>query len=108
MKLEKKRLKRAFWVSFSFHIPLFSLFFILFSSFSLFTLGIGIAGLYGLDGSTNATGDDVKKLDIIANDTMIEALRHSKTIGLMVSEENPEPIIIEPEFRGLNAVIKNQ
>jgi len=60
----------------------------------------GIAGLYGLDGSTNATGDDVKKLDIIANDAFITALKFSKELAVMVSEENPEPIILDEGLKG--------
>lgn len=60
----------------------------------------GIAGLYGLDGSTNATGDDVKKLDIIANDTFVNSLLHSRNLSVMVSEENPEPIIVEEHLAG--------
>ena len=34
----------------------------------------GVTGLYGLDGSTNSSGDDVKKLDILANDVFRNAL----------------------------------
>jgi len=60
----------------------------------------GIAGLYGLDGSTNATGDDVKKLDIISNDVFINALKNSKELAVMVSEENPEAIIVESKLQG--------
>ena len=83
----------------------------------------GIAGLYGLDGSTNSTGDDVKKLDILANDTFISALlvgrracfclvdfylphnilpstQHSRNLAVMVSEENEEPIIVESHLQG--------
>ena len=51
--------------------------------------------MYGLDGSTNATGDDVKKLDILSNDIFVNALRFSTKIEVMVSEENPEPIIVD-------------
>jgi len=60
----------------------------------------GIAGLYGLDGSTNATGDDVKKLDMLSNDVFINALKNSKNLAVMVSEENSEAIIVEDKFRG--------
>lgn len=35
----------------------------------------GLTGLYGLDGSENATGDAVKKLDILSNDIFINALK---------------------------------
>ena len=50
----------------------------------------GIAGLYGLDGATNTSGDEVKKLDMLSNDVFINALKHSKELAVMVmvSEEN--------------------
>ena len=35
----------------------------------------GIAGLYGLQGSVNVQGEDVKKLDIVANENFINALK---------------------------------
>jgi len=60
----------------------------------------GISGLYGLDGSVNSTGDDVKKLDIISNDVFINALKNSRELAVMVSEENPEAIIVESKFQG--------
>lgn len=52
----------------------------------------GLTGLYGLDGSTNATGDDVKKLDVLANDIFINSLQFSTKIEVMVSEEEEESI----------------
>lgn len=55
----------------------------------------GPAGLYGLAGNANATGDDVKKLDIIANDIWIECLSRSGVCALLVSEENEDPIILK-------------
>jgi len=55
----------------------------------------GPAGLYGLAGQANATGDDVKKLDLIANDIWIECLSRSGTCALLVSEENEDAIILE-------------
>jgi fructose-1,6-bisphosphatase I len=48
-----------------------------------------------LDGSQNATGDDVKKLDILANDIFINSLKNSTKIEVMVSEENEEPIWVD-------------
>ena len=36
---------------------------------------VGLMGMYGLDGSTNATGDGVKKLDVLSNDIFVNALR---------------------------------
>eukprot|EP00397_Hematodinium_sp_SG-2012_P019348 GEMP01019875.1.p1 GENE.GEMP01019875.1~~GEMP01019875.1.p1 ORF type:complete len:341 (+),score=82.55 GEMP01019875.1:59-1081(+) len=55
----------------------------------------GIAGLYGLAGSSNATGDDVKKLDLIANDVWIHCLKKSGVCCVLVSEENEKEIILE-------------
>merc|ERR1740121_3190223 len=57
----------------------------------------GPAGLYGLAGSENATGDDVKKLDIIADDIWCDCLRRSGVCGLLVSEEQESCIIVEDE-----------
>jgi len=57
----------------------------------------GPADLYGLAGTENATGDDVKKLDIIADNIWVECLSRSGVCALLVSEEQEEPIIIEDE-----------
>lgn len=47
----------------------------------------GPAGLYGFAGSENSTGDEVKKLDIIADNIWIQCLRRSGVCSLLVSEE---------------------
>jgi fructose-1,6-bisphosphatase I len=65
----------------------------------------GIAGLYGLEGAVNVQGEDVKKLDIVANDNFINALRYSKCISVMVSEEVPEPVHVEPSLAGKYSVV---
>jgi fructose-1,6-bisphosphatase I len=57
----------------------------------------GPAGLYGLAGQENATGDDVKKLDLIADDIWIECLQRSGVCSVLVSEEKEEALIIEDE-----------
>lgn len=54
----------------------------------------GVAKLYGLAGEVNSTGDDQKKLDVLSNDMMINALVNSGVCGVLVSEENEEPIIV--------------
>lgn len=48
----------------------------------------GLFELYGAEGSTNVQGEQVKKLDVIANNAFITALRRSKAVSLIVSEEN--------------------
>ncbi|XP_028313960.1 fructose-1,6-bisphosphatase 1-like [Gouania willdenowi] len=60
----------------------------------------GIAHLYGIAGSTNVTGDQVKKLDILSNDLVINMIKSSFTSCMMVSEENERAIIVDPDNRG--------
>lgn len=60
----------------------------------------GIADLYGLAQSTNTSGDDVKKLDILADEIMIHALIKSHVCALLVSEEQEEPIVVPETHRG--------
>merc|ERR1719324_2163738 len=61
----------------------------------------GPCDLYGLAGEINSTGDDVKKLDIIANTVWVDCLKGSGVCCLLVSEEEETPLIIEDEaFRG--------
>lgn len=54
---------------------------------------------YGIAGSTNVTGDQVKKLDILSNDLVINMLKSSYSTCVLVSEEDTDAIIIEPEKR---------
>lgn len=60
----------------------------------------GVAKLYGLAGEVNSTGDDQKKLDVLSNDMMINALVHSGVCSVLVSEENEDPIIVPPGKSG--------
>uniref|UniRef100_A0A8B9JVD6 fructose-bisphosphatase n=1 Tax=Astyanax mexicanus TaxID=7994 RepID=A0A8B9JVD6_ASTMX len=60
----------------------------------------GIANLYGIAGSTNVTGDQVKKLDILSNDLVINMIKSSFTSCVLVTEENDSAIIVEPDRRG--------
>ncbi|RLN50432.1 hypothetical protein BBJ29_000964 [Phytophthora kernoviae] len=60
----------------------------------------GLTGLYGLDGSENATGDQVKKLDVLSNDIFINSLKFSTKIEVMVSEEEEKPILVEHATEG--------
>jgi len=60
----------------------------------------GIANLYGAAGSENATGDSQKKLDVLSNEMMVNALYNSNVCAVLVSEENEEPIIVEEGLAG--------
>eukprot|EP00126_Sphaerothecum_destruens_P006856 Sdes_comp19558_c0_seq6m11216 len=54
----------------------------------------------GLAGGTNKTGDEQKKLDVLANEVFINALKSSGKVSVMVSEENEDAILVEPALRG--------
>eukprot|EP00613_Pedinella_sp_CCMP2098_P000252 CAMPEP_0171619192 /NCGR_PEP_ID=MMETSP0990-20121206/15223_1 /TAXON_ID=483369 /ORGANISM="non described non described, Strain CCMP2098" /LENGTH=344 /DNA_ID=CAMNT_0012184195 /DNA_START=36 /DNA_END=1070 /DNA_ORIENTATION=- len=60
----------------------------------------GIVNLYGLANMQNSSGDDVKKLDLLSDEIMIDALVKSGTCALLVSEEQEEPIVVPEATRG--------
>jgi fructose-1,6-bisphosphatase I len=60
----------------------------------------GVAKLYGLAGVVNSTGDDQKKLDVLSNEMMINALVNCGVCSVLVSEENEEPIFVPPGRAG--------
>lgn len=60
----------------------------------------GIAKLYGMAGDVNVQGEEVKKLDVLANDLFINMLRSSFTTCLLVSEENQNVIEVEQDKQG--------
>jgi len=73
------------------------------TSFKLITSAVqraGVAKLYGLAGEVNSTGDDQKKLDVLSNEMMINALIHSGVCSVLVSEENEDPIIVPADKSG--------
>jgi len=59
----------------------------------------------GLAGETNVQGEEQKKLDVLANDIMINALRASGKTAVLVSEEIDNAIIIEEKSRGKYCVV---
>ncbi|KAL7273806.1 Fructose-1,6-bisphosphatase [Rhizina undulata] len=52
-----------------------------------------LINLIGLAGSSNSTGDDQKKLDVIGNDIFINAMRGCGKVKVLVSEEEDDAII---------------
>ncbi|XP_065194670.1 fructose-1,6-bisphosphatase isozyme 2-like [Sycon ciliatum] len=60
----------------------------------------GIANLYGIAGSQNTTGDEQKKLDVLANDLFINMLSTCGQACMLISEENEDPVIVPEENRG--------
>jgi fructose-1,6-bisphosphatase I len=64
-----------------------------------------LINLVGLAGETNVQGEEQKKLDVLANDIMINALRASGKTAVLVSEEIDNAIIIEEKSRGKYCVV---
>uniref|UniRef100_A0A7E4ZSF5 Fructose-1,6-bisphosphatase isozyme 2 n=1 Tax=Panagrellus redivivus TaxID=6233 RepID=A0A7E4ZSF5_PANRE len=60
----------------------------------------GLAQLYGIAGQTNIQGEEVKKLDVLSNELMINMLQSSFTTCALVSEENDEIIEVEAGRQG--------
>jgi fructose-1,6-bisphosphatase I len=62
----------------------------------------GIAQLHGISGENevNVQGEQVKKLDVMANELFINMLQSSYTTCVLVSEENENIIEIETEKQG--------
>lgn len=54
-------------------------------------------GRYGIAGGTNVTGDQVKKLDVLSNDLVINMIKSSFSSCVLVSEEDEKAIIVDPE-----------
>lgn len=56
-------------------------------------------------GETNVQGEEQKKLDVLSNDIMVNALRASGKTAVLVSEELDDAIIIEERLRGKYCVV---
>jgi len=53
----------------------------------------GIRDVLGGTGESNVQGELVQKLDQISNDTIVRCLGYHDNVGIMVSEEDDEPIV---------------
>jgi fructose-1,6-bisphosphatase I len=56
----------------------------------------GLVNILGFTGEKNVQGEAVKKLDVFANEKMVEALTYSGRVCIMGSEEEAEPIGLPP------------
>ncbi len=65
----------------------------------------GLVDVFGFSGSENVYGEAVKKLDEIANDTIIKAMDHGGHVCVMASEENEDIIPIPNHFKKGNYVL---
>jgi fructose-1,6-bisphosphatase I len=63
----------------------------------------GISDLTGMEaggGSVNVQGEEQKKLDVISNDVLKNALKYSGKVGVVGSEEEDAPVLIEEAYSG--------
>jgi fructose-1,6-bisphosphatase I len=57
----------------------------------------GLVDILGSAGRQNVQGEAVQKLDVLANQTLLHCLGSRGNVGVVASEENEEPIVLEPD-----------
>lgn len=63
----------------------------------------GITNLTGLEsggGAMNIQGEEQKKLDVLSNEVLKNALRFSGKMGVIASEEEDEPVMVDEVYSG--------
>jgi fructose-1,6-bisphosphatase I len=58
----------------------------------------GLANILGLTGDVNVQGEEVQKLDIFANNTLVRCVQQGGHVCVMGSEEVEEPIPVPPQY----------
>ncbi|GCB23647.1 fructose-1,6-bisphosphatase [Aspergillus awamori] len=76
-----------------------------FKSIAYYIRRASLINLTGLAGSSNTTGDDQKKLDVIGNDIFISAMKGSGKCRILVSEEEEEAIVFDEHPNARYAVV---
>ncbi|KAK5174269.1 Fructose-1,6-bisphosphatase [Saxophila tyrrhenica] len=66
-----------------------------FKSIAYYIRRASLINLSGLAGSSNTTGDEQKKLDVIGNDVFLAAMRSSGRVRVLVSEEEEEVVVFD-------------
>ncbi len=57
----------------------------------------GLAGVLGPAGRQNVQGEAVQKLDVLANQALLEVLGGRGNVGVLASEENEEPVVVRQD-----------
>ncbi|EGP88963.1 fructose-1,6-bisphosphatase, partial [Zymoseptoria tritici IPO323] len=66
-----------------------------FKSIAYYIRRASLINLSGLAGSSNTTGDEQKKLDVIGHDLFVAAMRSCGRVRVLVSEEEEEAIVFD-------------
>ncbi|EIN07363.1 inositol phosphatase [Punctularia strigosozonata HHB-11173 SS5] len=64
-----------------------------------------LINLVGLAGETNVQGEEQKKLDVLSDEIMVNALRTSGKCAVLVSEERENAVLIETPYKGKYCVV---
>ncbi len=75
-----------------------------FKSIAYYIRRASLINLTGLAGSSNTTGDEQKKLDVIGNDLFVSAMRTSGKCRMLVSEEEENIIVFKDSPKARYAV----
>jgi fructose-1,6-bisphosphatase I len=65
----------------------------------------GLLDIIGRTGQVNVQGEEVQKLDIFANEVLVRCLGYRGTIGILVSEEDEDPHVIQEAQSGKYIVL---
>ncbi|KAF2233976.1 fructose-1,6-bisphosphatase [Viridothelium virens] len=76
-----------------------------FKSIAYYIRRASLINLSGLAGSSNTTGDDQKKLDVIGNDLFVSSMRSSGRVRILVSEEEEEALVFHENPHARYAVV---
>lgn len=66
---------------------------------------MGLGDLRGAAGGENFQGETLQKMDRFADETLIDCLGYREQVGVMVSEENQEPVIGKNSGQGKYVVL---
>lgn len=55
----------------------------------------GLSSMTGACGEINVQGEEQKKLDVISNEVLKDALRHTGRLGVVASEEEEHPVLVD-------------
>src|SRR6185369_15358806 len=58
----------------------------------------GLTDILGLSGETNVQGEEVKKLDSLANEILITVFQHSGLVCALASEEMEKPLYLSENW----------
>src|SRR5437016_9360591 len=65
----------------------------------------GLLEVMGATGRINVQGEEVQKLDKFANETLVRCLGYRGNVGILVSEEDQEPHVIQEAEAGKYIVL---